>query len=80
MVRYWTNFVATLDPNPSGTGWTPPGLVGWGGGRYGDFWPRYDSTSDDVQALTTPYPHPELGFGAEHQCGFWKQLGLESGL
>jgi para-nitrobenzyl esterase len=79
MVRYWTNFVTTLDPNPSGTGWRP-GLVGWGTERYGDFWPRYDSVSDDVEALTAPHPHPEFGFGAEHQCSLWQQLGLESGL
>jgi para-nitrobenzyl esterase len=74
MVRYWTNFVATLDPNNSG------GRAGSGGERYEDFWQRYDSTSDDVQALITPYPRPEFGFGAEHQCGFWGQLGIESGL
>jgi para-nitrobenzyl esterase len=79
MVRYWTNFVATLDPNYSRTG-RQPSLAAWGGERYGDFWPRYDSTSDNAQALTTPHPHPEFGFGAEHQCGFWEQLGLESGL
>ena len=79
MVRYWTNFVVTLDPNHFGTG-SKPDLVGWGGERYGDFWRRYDSASDDAQALTTPHPHPEFGFGAEHQCGFWEQLGLESGL
>ena len=79
MVRYWTNFVATLDPNRSGTG-LKPSLAGWGGERDGDFWRRYDSTSDDVQALTTPNPHPEFHFGAEHQCDFWEQLGLESGL
>ena len=78
MVRYWTNFVATLDPNHSGTG-SKPDLAASGGERYGDFWRRYDSTSDDVQALTTPRPHPEFGFGAEHQCGFWEQVGLESG-
>jgi para-nitrobenzyl esterase len=79
MVRYWTNFVATLDPNHFGTG-AKPDLVGWGGERYGDFWRRYDSMSDDVQALATPDPHPEFHFGTEHQCGFWEQLGLESGL
>jgi para-nitrobenzyl esterase len=78
MVRYWTNFVATLDPNRSGTGPTPT-LVGLGQERYGDFWRRYDSTSDDLQALTAPTPQPEFGFGTEHQCGFWEQLGLESG-
>lgn len=55
-------------------------MTAWGGGRHGDFWRRYDSTSDDVQALTTPHPHTEFGFGAEHQCDFWEQLGLESGL
>ncbi len=78
MVRYWTNFVTTLDPNLSGTG-PKPVLAEWGG-NYGDFWPRYVGASDDVQALSTPYPHPEFHFGAEHQCGFWEQLGLESGL
>lgn len=79
MIRYWTNFVTTLDPNRSGTAWKPD-PVGWGGERNGDFWRRYDSTSDDVQALITPYPHPEFGFGTEHQCAFWEQVGLESGL
>jgi hypothetical protein len=57
-----------------------PNLAGWGGERYEDFWRRYDSTSDDVQALTTPHPHPEFGFGDEHPCGLWQRLGLESGL
>jgi len=57
-----------------------PDLAVWGGGRHGDFWRRYDGASDDVQALTTPHPHTEFGFGAEHQCDFWEQLGLESGL
>lgn len=79
MIRYWTNFVTTLDPNRSGTAWKPD-PVGWGGERTGDFWRRYDSTSDDVQALITPSPHPEFGFGTEHQCAFWEQVGLESGL
>jgi para-nitrobenzyl esterase len=79
MIRYWTNFVTTLDPNRSGTAWKPD-PVGWGGERNGDFWRRYDSTSDDVQALITPNPHPEFGFGTEHQCAFWEQVGLESGL
>jgi para-nitrobenzyl esterase len=79
MVRYWTNFVATLDPNHSATG-SKPSLAAWGGERYGDFWPRYDGASDDAQALAPPHPHPEFGFGAEHQCGFWNALGLESGL
>ena len=79
MIRYWTNFVTTLDPNRSGTEWKPD-PVGWGGERNGDFWRRYDSTSDVVQALTTPYPHPEFGFWTEHQCAFWEQVGLESSL
>lgn len=79
MVRYWTNFVATLDPNRSGRGLKPV-LAGLGGEPNGDFWPRYVSASDDVQALTTPLPRPEFHFGAEHQCSFWDQLGLESGL
>jgi hypothetical protein len=82
MIRYWTNFVARRDPNDSGTG-SNPDLAGsdeGGEGREGRFWRRYDSTSDDAQALITPFPHPEFGFGTEHQCGFWAQLGLESGL
>jgi hypothetical protein len=79
MVRYWTNFVATLDPNRPGTGWKPD-LAGWGEERDGDGWLPYDSKDDNVQALTPPYPSPEFGFGAEHQCAFWEQLGLESGL
>jgi para-nitrobenzyl esterase len=79
MIRYWTNFVATLDPNFSGMGWKPD-PAGWGGGGYGDYWPRYDSASDAVEALTTRFPHPEFSFGAEHQCGLWQRLGLESGL
>jgi para-nitrobenzyl esterase len=79
MVRYWTDFVATLDPNQSGTGLTPV-LAGLGGEPNGDFWPRYVSASDDVQALATPHPHPEFHFAGEHQCIFWEQLGLESGL
>jgi para-nitrobenzyl esterase len=79
MIRYWTNFVATLDPNHSGMG-SRPEPAAWGGGRDGEFWRRYDSASDDAEALTTPYPRTEFGFGAEHQCGFWAQLGLESGL
>ena len=79
MVQYWTNFVATLDPNRSRTG-SRPDLVSWGGERDEDFWRRYDSASDDVQALATPHPHTEFHFGAEHQCGLWEQLGLESGL
>ncbi|MBV8120538.1 MAG: carboxylesterase family protein, partial [Alphaproteobacteria bacterium] len=74
MVRYWTNFVATLDPNRSGTGAQIRQI------RYGTGWPSYVSADDNAQALTTPYPHPEFGFGAEHQCGLWEQLGLESGL
>jgi para-nitrobenzyl esterase len=79
MIQYWINFVATLDPNDSGKG-SKPALAGWSGEHSGDFWPRYISASDDVQALTTPYPHPEFHFEAEHRCGFWEQLGLESGL
>ena len=76
MIRYWANFVATLDPNYSGMGWNAD-QAGWG---YGDFWLRHDSMSDAVQALATPHPHPEFGFWEEHQCGLWQRLGLESGL
>ena len=67
MIRYWTNFAAKLDPNRPGAG--PD-----------EDWPPYDSKDYNVQALTTPYPRPEFGFGTEHQCSFWAQQGLESGL
>jgi hypothetical protein len=76
MIRYWANFAATPDPNYSGMRWN----ADQAGRGYGDFWLRYDSAFDAVQALATPHPHPEFSFGAEHQRGFWSQLGLESAL
>jgi para-nitrobenzyl esterase len=79
MVRYWTNFVAALDPNRSAVG-AQIFPAGWSGERYGEGWLPYDSKDDNIQALATPHPHRAFGFGAEHQCGFWEQLGLESGL
>jgi para-nitrobenzyl esterase len=79
MVRSWTNFVATRDPNRSAA---EPQMHSAASNeeRYGEGWLPYDSKDDNVQALTTPHPRPEFGFGAEHQCSFWVQLGLESGL
>jgi para-nitrobenzyl esterase len=79
MVRYWTNFVATLDPNRSAAE-PPMRPVGGSKERYGEGWLAYDSKDDNVQAFATPHPRPEFGLGVEHQCGFWTQLGVESGL
>jgi para-nitrobenzyl esterase len=79
MVRYWTNFVETLDPNRSAAQPQTRSAAS-NEERSGEGWLPYDSNDDNLQALTTPFPRPEFGFGTEHQCAFWAQLGLESGL
>lgn len=76
MIRYWTNFVATLDPNRSSGGFR---TVDFDPGE-GDVWLPYSPAADNFQALLTPHPRQELGYGAEHQCAFWTQTGLVSGL
>ena len=55
MVRYWTQFAATGDPNSSGT----------------PTWPAYTAASDAYQSLEPPTPHPETGFAVDHKCAFW---------
>jgi para-nitrobenzyl esterase len=55
MVRYWTEFAATGDPN---SGANPE-------------WPAYTAATDIYQSLVPPTPHPESGFAADHKCTFW---------
>jgi para-nitrobenzyl esterase len=72
MIRYWTNFVRTLNPNLSGAGDTPPSVSL-------PYWFAYSAQAGNVQALQTPAPQLASGFSTEHQCGFWGQLGILSG-
>ncbi len=55
MVRYWTQFAATSDPNSPAT----------------PEWPAYTAASDVYQSLAPPIPHPETGFATDHKCAFW---------
>jgi para-nitrobenzyl esterase len=55
MVRYWTQFADTADPNSPGT----------------PEWPSYDAATDIRQSLVPPTPHPTSGFAADHKCAFW---------
>jgi para-nitrobenzyl esterase len=55
MVRYWTQFAATGDPNSAAT----------------PEWPAYTAATDIYQSLVPPTPHPETGFAADHRCEFW---------
>jgi para-nitrobenzyl esterase len=55
MVRYWTRFAATGDPNSTAT----------------PEWPAYTAESDVYQSLAPPTPHPTTGFATDHKCGFW---------
>jgi para-nitrobenzyl esterase len=58
MIRYWTQFAKSGDPNQSGT----------------PFWPQYDATTDEFQSLVPPSPTPEFEFATDHQCDFWATL------
>jgi para-nitrobenzyl esterase len=57
VMTYWTQFVKTGNPNISGE----------------PFWPRYNSSEDDVQGLNDN-TGPEFNFRTEHNCGFWDLL------
>jgi len=58
MIRYWTQFAKSGDPNSSGV----------------PFWHRYDATADEFQSLAPPSPMPEFEFAADHNCDFWAAL------
>ncbi len=55
MMRYWTNFAATGNPN----GWGLPA------------WPAYAAASDSVQRLMPGFVGPINTFAADHKCAFW---------
>ena len=61
MVRYWSQFARTGDPNG-------PGLP---------FWPQYDASSDQFQSLVPPSPVTESNFATDHHCGFWSESAGE---
>ncbi|HJS84501.1 MAG TPA: carboxylesterase family protein [Acetobacteraceae bacterium] len=75
MIRYWSNFVSTLDPNLSGAN-APWRVVSQGRGD----WAPFSSQLANVEALVEPGPFQATDFAAEHQCSFWDQIGLVSGL
>jgi len=55
MVRYWTQFAGTGDPNSAAN----------------PEWPAFTAANDTYQSLVPPTPHPETGFAADHKCAFW---------
>ena len=57
MVRYWTRFARSGDPNAE-TGTLP-------------FWPRYTADADTYLVLDTPAPVTSGGIAEAHQCDFW---------
>jgi para-nitrobenzyl esterase len=58
MVRYWTQFAKSGNPNSSDT----------------PFWPRYDPAVDEFQSLIPPSAVGEFEFATDHQCDFWANL------
>jgi len=55
MMRYWTNFVATGDPNGEGL----------------PHWPRYDPVSRRMLSLQPGGPVVIDNFDQDHHCSFW---------
>jgi para-nitrobenzyl esterase len=55
MVRSWTQFARTGEPNAPGV--SP--------------WPAYRASTDLYQSLVPPRPGTEAGFAADHKCAFW---------
>ena len=58
MIRYWTQFAKSGDPNSSSI----------------PFWRQYDATTDEFQSLVPPSPMAEFQFAADHKCDFWAYL------
>ena len=58
MVRYWSQFARTGDPN----------------GPRAPFWPQYDASTDEFQSLVPPSPVTESNFAIDHHCDFWSGL------
>ena len=65
MIRYWTQFAKSGDPNSPRE----------------SFWPRYDIGTDEFQSLVPPSPVTEFGFATDHKCDFWASLlGASAGV
>jgi para-nitrobenzyl esterase len=58
MIRYWSRFAATGDPNGPRT----------------PFWPHYTTRSDRMQSLAPGATRPISTFAADHNCAFWASL------
>jgi para-nitrobenzyl esterase len=59
MIGYWSNFVASGDPNG-------PGLAPW---------PSFTPRRAAVQELANGSASSSLGYSADHNCAFWNELG-----
>jgi para-nitrobenzyl esterase len=55
MIRYWTQFARTGDPNSASTA----------------FWPAYEVATDQRISLTPPVPYVQPNFAVDHHCAFW---------
>ncbi len=75
MIRFWTNFVSTLDPNQSGADAPKRSILANSGG-----WAPFSASVGNVEALVYPSPFQADDYASEHQCAFWNQIGLVSGL
>lgn len=64
MVRYWSNFARTGNPNPA-TGGLPA-------------WPRYSARGQQALSLRSPRPTAGRDDGTKHHCRFWRAIGSPS--
>ncbi|HKF29690.1 MAG TPA: carboxylesterase family protein [Candidatus Binataceae bacterium] len=55
MIRYWSHFARTGDPNVDGT----------------PQWPLYSVATDQFQSLRPPTPIVKLDFATDHKCAVW---------
>jgi para-nitrobenzyl esterase len=59
MIRYWTTFAHSGDPNSDGS----------------PEWPRYSEQGEHVQSLETGADGIKpVDLAGEHRCGFWKLI------
>ena len=58
MMKYWSRFAATGNPN--------------GGGA--PYWPAFDPARQRIEELTSTGIAPETSFGAYHRCAFWARI------